>query len=194
MRLIGKHSCKYFGNRVMEGNLYDMDGITVFKMPRKKQQIRKDAVILKEFAYSSGDSVYQKLKDNPHPNVMRIFDFDKDHLWVEYIDGYMLYHTYEWEPKELYRGYDGVEFWFPTRAYVPGMDKAITEGLAHLHSIGIYHGDLKSNNVMVSKSGEVKIIDFHASIDIGPEFVDYSKDLANLKKTLKGLEKYNVHD
>ena len=194
MKLIGKHSFKYYGNRVMEGNLYEQDGSIIFKMPRKKQQIRKDAVILKEFPYTNGDGVYQKLKDNPHPNVMRVLDFDATHLFVEYIDGYMLYHTYEWEPKELYRGYDGVEFWFPSRPYIDGMDKAITDGLSHLHSIGIYHGDLKSNNVMVSKAGEVKIIDFHASIDAGPDYVDYGKDLTNLKKTLKALGKYQNGD
>lgn len=189
-KLIRKHSFKYFGNRVIEGNLYDTEYGVVFEMPRKKQQVRKDAVILKEFTATNGDDVYQLLKDNPHPHVMRLYDFTDKHLYVEFIDGYMLYHTYEWEPKELYRGYDHVEFYFPGRPYVEGMDKALQDGLAHLHSIGIYHGDFKSNNVMVSKDGVLKIIDFHASIAKGPEYVDYSKDLACLKKTLKGLEKY----
>lgn len=190
MKKIGTHKTKYYGNRIMEGTLYDRDGVTVFEMPRKKQQVRKDVVVLKEFTPPSGDGVYQKLKDNPHPNVMRVFDYTPTHVLAEFVDGYMIYHTYEWEPKDLYRGYDGIEFWFPTRKYVAGMEEAIVAGLNHLHSIGIYHGDFKSNNIMVTKDGQIKIIDFHASIDLGPEYVDYSKDLLNLKKTLKALEKY----
>mgnify|MGYP002781374923 CR=1 FL=1 len=189
-QLIRKHSFRYYGNRVIEGNLYDTEHGVVFEMPRKKQQVRKDTGILKEFTPTNGDDVYQKLKDNHHPNVMKLFDFTDKHLYVEFVDGFMLYHTYEWEPKELYRGYDGVEFWFPTRPYVEGMDQAITDGLAHLHSIGVYHGDFKSNNIMVDKNGQLKIIDFHASIALGPDYVDYTKDISNLKKTLKGLEKY----
>lgn len=189
-KLLKKHSFKYFGNRVIEGNLYDTEDGIIFEMPRKKQQVRKDAAILKEFEPTNGDDVYQKLKDNPHPNVMRLVDFTDKHLSVEFIDGWMIYHTYEWEPKDLYKGYDGVEFYFPSRPYVAGMCEGLIAGLEHLHKIEIYHGDLKSNNVMVSKDGQLKIIDFHASIAKGPEYVDYSKDLVNLKKTLKGLEKY----
>jgi serine/threonine-protein kinase len=33
-------------------------------------------------------------------------------------------------------------------------------GLAHMHRRGVYHGDVKPGNVMLSRAGQVKIIDF----------------------------------
>jgi len=36
----------------------------------------------------------------------------------------------------------------------------IASGLRHMHSRGIYHGDLKPSNVMLTRAGAVKIIDF----------------------------------
>ena len=36
----------------------------------------------------------------------------------------------------------------------------MASGLRHLHSRGIYHGDLKPSNVMLSRGGAVKIIDY----------------------------------
>lgn len=39
----------------------------------------------------------------------------------------------------------------------------IAAGMCHLHHKGIYHADLKPNNVMLSKANEVKIIDYGLS-------------------------------
>jgi len=36
----------------------------------------------------------------------------------------------------------------------------VADGLIHLHKRGVCHADLKPNNVMVSRSGDVKIIDY----------------------------------
>ncbi len=39
----------------------------------------------------------------------------------------------------------------------------VAEGLAHMHRRDIYHGDLKPNNLMLSVTGEIKIIDYGLS-------------------------------
>jgi serine/threonine protein kinase len=36
----------------------------------------------------------------------------------------------------------------------------IADGMAHMHRVGVYHSDLKPNNVLLSRAGVVKIIDF----------------------------------
>jgi serine/threonine protein kinase len=36
----------------------------------------------------------------------------------------------------------------------------IAAGLVHMHRRGVYHADLKPNNVMLSRTGDVKIIDY----------------------------------
>ena len=38
--------------------------------------------------------------------------------------------------------------------------KHVADGLVHMHRRKVYHADLKPNNIMLSRSGEVKIIDF----------------------------------
>src|SRR5947207_515551 len=36
----------------------------------------------------------------------------------------------------------------------------VASGLVHMHRRGVYHADLKPNNLILSRTGEVKIIDF----------------------------------
>lgn len=36
----------------------------------------------------------------------------------------------------------------------------IASGLVHMHRRGVYHGDLKPNNILLGKRGEVKVIDY----------------------------------
>ena len=36
----------------------------------------------------------------------------------------------------------------------------VASAMAHMHRRGIYHGDLKPGNIMLSRTGEVKVIDF----------------------------------
>src|SRR5437879_1727247 len=36
----------------------------------------------------------------------------------------------------------------------------VAAGLAHMHRQGVFHADLKPNNILLSRSGEVKIIDY----------------------------------
>lgn len=36
----------------------------------------------------------------------------------------------------------------------------VAAGLSHMHRRGVYHGDLKPNNIILSKVGDVKVIDY----------------------------------
>ena len=36
----------------------------------------------------------------------------------------------------------------------------VAAGLVHMHRRGVYHADLKPNNIMLSRTGDVKIIDY----------------------------------
>ena len=42
--------------------------------------------------------------------------------------------------------------------------QGITQGLVHCHNHGVYHFDLKTDNILIGKNEEVKIVDFGASI------------------------------
>ena len=36
----------------------------------------------------------------------------------------------------------------------------VADGMVHMHRRGVYHSDLKPNNILVSRAGDVKVIDF----------------------------------
>jgi serine/threonine protein kinase len=49
------------------------------------------------------------------------------------------------------------------RAYVLAVIREVGEGLAHAHDRRVIHGDIKPQNIMVTNSGEVRILDFGTS-------------------------------
>jgi serine/threonine-protein kinase len=86
-----------------------------------------------------------------HPNIVRIHDVRKRSSWfrttgvellMEYIDGQTL--------DEI----DDPDIGHLTLVFIE-----VARGLAHMHRRGVYHGDLKPGNIMVTRQGGVKIID-----------------------------------
>lgn len=87
-----------------------------------------------------------------HPNLVRIHDCRLKRSWfkttgvellMEYVDG---------------RTLDELEA--PERGQLVLMFIHIASALTHMHRRGVYHGDLKPGNLMLSKDGVVKVIDF----------------------------------
>jgi serine/threonine protein kinase len=85
-----------------------------------------------------------------HPNICRIHDYieseDVDLLVLEYIDGETLQDVLL--DKQL------------SRAEKLRISISVAEVLVAAHRLGIIHRDLKPENVMLTKRGEVKVLDF----------------------------------
>jgi serine/threonine protein kinase len=86
-----------------------------------------------------------------HPNVVRIYDFgvseDRAFICMEYVEG--------WNLQELGRSHGAMPL---PAALAMGMQTL--DALLHSHSQGVLHLDLSPANVLVSKSGTVKLLDF----------------------------------
>ena len=84
-----------------------------------------------------------------HPNICRIHDYidtgDVDLLVLEFIDGRTLQSAID----------DGLPHAEKLR-----IARTIAEVLVRAHRAGIVHRDLKPENVMLTKAGEVKVLDF----------------------------------
>jgi serine/threonine protein kinase len=88
-----------------------------------------------------------------HPNLIKVHAFEpvkdwlfrvkKAHLLIEYVNG----KTLDVCPKLRL-------------PHLVQVFKCIADGVVHMHRRQVLHADLKPNNVMLSKSGDVKIIDF----------------------------------
>jgi serine/threonine protein kinase len=88
-----------------------------------------------------------------HPNLIKVYALDtprdwlfrvrKVHLLIEYVNGKTL---------DTMKGLS-----------VPRLVQVfakVAAGVAHMHRRGVCHADLKPNNIMLSRSGEVKILDY----------------------------------
>ena len=85
-----------------------------------------------------------------HPNICRIYDYiesdDVDVLVLEFIDGQTLQDKID--ERQL------------SRAERLRIATSVAEVLVGAHRYGIIHRDLKPENVMLTKAGEVKVLDF----------------------------------
>lgn len=100
----------------------------------------------------------QKLK---HPAIVAIYDMRVRRSWfrlsgvellMEYVDGKTL---------------DEIEA--PDMGQLVLIFCQVASGLNHMHRRGVFHGDLKPSNVMLSKNGQVKLIDFGTAWSRGEE-------------------------
>lgn len=95
---------------------------------------------------------YEVLQKLNHPVILKIYDcrprrrlfrLSGVDLLMEYIEG---------------RTLDEIEA--PTLSQLVLVFLKVADGLIHMHRRGVYHGDLKPSNIMLTTTGGVKIIDF----------------------------------
>lgn len=94
-----------------------------------------------------------------HPNIAQIFEIgetDGTHfISMEYIDGVTLREKIHHERTEL-------------RKLLRYLQHA-AEGLAKVHAAGIVHRDLKPDNIMITRDGHAKILDFGLTKLVEPQ-------------------------
>lgn len=93
--------------------------------------------------------VAQKLN---HPAIAKIYDLRVKRSWFK-VSGVELLMEYV-EGKTL----DEIEG--PTMDQLVLIFNQVASALVHMHRRGVFHGDLKPSNIMLSKNGQVKLIDF----------------------------------
>jgi serine/threonine protein kinase len=91
-----------------------------------------------------------------HRNVVNVFELDRDgdidFFTMELLDGELL--------SSLIARFGPLPL---SRSYAWEIIRQIASGLEHAHSRNVAHADLKPQNIMITKSGEVRILDFGAS-------------------------------
>ncbi len=104
-----------------------------------------------------------------HPGIVKVHDFVKrgDRMWLvlEHVDGVSLDELLA-KAKRL-----------PESAAI-AIALRLSEALAHAHEHSVVHRDLQPKNVLVSKRGEVKLLNFALAVDermpTAPELLDGS--------------------
>jgi p21-activated kinase 1 len=90
------------------------------------------------------------MRESRHPNIVNFKDsyLWKGDLWVvmEYMEGGSLT--------------DVVTAHCMSEAQIAAVSRETCEGLRHLHSKGVIHRDIKSDNILLSLNGDVKLSEF----------------------------------
>jgi len=91
-----------------------------------------------------------------HPNIVKVYELDRDDdvefFTMEFLEGELLSRVIEkLDPIPLSR----------SRAWAIILE--VAAAIAHAHSRHVVHGDLKPQNIMITNSGETRILDFGAS-------------------------------
>jgi predicted Ser/Thr protein kinase len=95
----------------------------------------------------------KKSQSLAHPNIVRVYDFDRDgatvYMTMEYLAGKSLAQIFR------ARDFKGMLL----EEALPILDQ-IADALKFAHDSGIVHADFKPANVIITESGQVKVIDF----------------------------------
>lgn len=126
------------------------DAYVAIKVLHEKARTRSDvlAKLRREFYCAQALS---------HRNIVKVYELDLNQFpffTMELIDGENLPSLMQrFHPLPL------------PRAYVWAVIREVGEGLAHAHDRHVIHGDIKPQNIMVTDSGEVRLLDFGISGD-----------------------------
>ena len=110
------------------------------------------------------------LRNLNHPNIVRYYQTDLSEnmnsidLLLEYVPGGSL--------KNILQKYHALEI-----EIIKNYSKQLLLGLNYLHENNIVHRDLKSANVLVSSTGELKLSDFGSSIQFNESDIKLAKSL-----------------
>ena len=95
-----------------------------------------------------------------HRNIVNVFELDRDgdvvFFTMELLDGELLSDLIERMRPAAMRRFQAWQ-----------LIRQLGAGLEHAHERGIVHGDLKPRNLLVTREGEIRILDFGAAQQIG---------------------------
>ncbi|KAL2203145.1 Pkinase-domain-containing protein [Sarocladium strictum] len=125
---------------VFTGYERNTNRLVAIKQMNLEQQPKKDLIINEILV----------MKDSSHPNIVNFIDsyLTGGELWVvmEFMEGGSLT--------------DVVTFNIMTEGQIASVCRETLKGLQHLHSKGVIHRDIKSDNILLSDEGNIKLTDF----------------------------------
>lgn len=164
------------GNRYLIKEQIGRGGMAAIYLAYDESLKRKVAVKVLHQQFASNAEIRERLRlearsisQLDHPNIIKVYDFsgDTEKLWIvtEILDGINL--------DQFVKNYVGRKL-HPIVATLIASE--ICKALEHAHNFGIIHRDVKPKNVMILRTGQIKLMDF-----------GIAKDVHGSKTTLTGV-------
>ena len=151
-------------NKIAEGGMGNVFLATQVSLGRKvvikemSLSTHKDAKLVKRFENEAKSAAALD-----HENIIQVFDFGEDngsfYISMEYLDGWDLEKIMHWDP-------------FPKEIGIMILVKAL-KGPEDAHQQGTVHCDVKPANILLSKTGKVKVVDFGLAHAAGSRAADF---------------------
>ena len=91
-----------------------------------------------------------------HPNIVKYYETYDDskyiYLVMEFIDGLPLFDMITSQKNQTF-----------TEEIAAGYMKSLFQAVNHCHAVNVIHRDIKPENIMITKEGQVRLIDFGLS-------------------------------
>ncbi|HLY08817.1 MAG TPA: serine/threonine-protein kinase [Planctomycetota bacterium] len=105
-------------------------------------------------AFETGARALARLN---HPNIATIYDIDEEdgrpYIVMEFVDGQ--------DVSAILKKRGSIR---PSTAVAIALH--VSRALEHAHAQGVVHRDIKPSNILLSKKGEVKVIDFGLAVEV----------------------------
>ncbi|MDZ4799727.1 MAG: protein kinase [Bryobacteraceae bacterium] len=142
----------------------------------KARDTRLDRVVAIKFSHAQFTERFERearaIAALNHPNIAQIYDVGENYIVMEYVDG------------EPVRAPDN------TRKLLD-LAVQIADGLASAHAAGFVHRDLKPDNILITKAGRAKILDFGlAKAAVRPASEDATRTSVTNPGTIVGTTAY----
>jgi serine/threonine protein kinase len=149
----------------------------ILRLPRRlKGKFKRSA---KRTHLESGD-LLSRLRELRHPNLMKVYDYDVDYVYVEYIEGLVLSNKHPNCPAQH------------SDCYIENVDSVdlspIRAALEYLHANGVCHSDVNSHNILVTPDGTLKLIDIICCLPKRKSLVE--RDFSMLDVVKQELSRY----
>jgi WD40 repeat protein len=152
-----------------------------------KERFRKEAALLSSFSHENIVQVIGHAEATWSPP--RLFSLESEEWYREFAKGSKTrtFIALEWIDgatlEEAYRR----EADRPDARTIAGWFEQAARGLAAVHAAGLVHGDVKPENLMVTKSGAVKLMDFGVAREEGTEIAELGTLPYMAPETLRSL-------
>src|ERR1700693_737872 len=111
----------------------------------KARDTRLDRIVAGQISQGNFDEPFERearaIAAMNHPNICQLYDVGPNYLVMEFVEGSPIARA------------DGVRKLLDVAVQ-------IADGLAAAHAGGILHRDLKPDNILITREGRVKILDF----------------------------------